>query len=681
MSDAAVTPDALQGPIDLPAPQLVLRAVCDGRRLGMQLTYVEGIGSALKAEGGAWFGPRRMWVRQATSVEDTVQWLERVHQGHWFDYEGARVPLQSAFAAVEHDYFVQRLDLQVFPLEGGGLAVSSLYDEFVVRCLRSLRGRFHKFANAWEIQRCPLDQLLRVLHETAGIATEYVYVHETPIVLEAMHAPPSSPVPISVPALAPDFEPKEGDGDAEVNGNGFLSVIGDEMSRVAVDEEALARIAAEAGLRDYQVVGSRFMASRTGALNGDDMGLGKSRQTVVACWLAAAGGRILIACPATLRINWEREIQAVFPGAAVGMAGDDRPAALRGCQWVIASYERLGSLVREPDLDFAVMACDEAHMLKEHQAGRTRNAFLMATRIARRYAVTGTPLLNREVELHTLLRLTGHRLGQLPLKDFRQGYAGSPEKRAALAAALKGWMIRRRKNVLKDLGAKHRHLRWISPAEGLAGYEETLRDMNLAVMPKITRLRQRLEALKLDFILETAEGLPEDEKIIVFCEYMETVATLKHLFSASGIRCVSLVGSDPTSKRQKAVDEFQNDPGVRAFITTTAAGGVGITLTRATLVAFCSLPWTPALMRQAEDRAYRLGQTRDVNVLVPLVAGTIDEQVWRLLEAKMAIEQDVVEGADVEETALGQAADPAVVKAVVDNVLSALKQPPMEVEA
>lgn len=98
------------------------------------------------------------------------------------------------------------------------------------------------------------------------------------------------------------------------------------------------------------------------------MGLGKSRQSVVAACLAAGEGRVLILCPASLRINWEREIRMVYPDAVVGMAGEDRIEALYGCQWVIANYERLGGLVRETKLDFEVMAVDEAHYLKEHQA-------------------------------------------------------------------------------------------------------------------------------------------------------------------------------------------------------------------------------------------------------------------------------------------------------------------------
>ncbi|OYU46329.1 MAG: hypothetical protein CFE44_02765 [Burkholderiales bacterium PBB4] len=137
--------------------------------------------------------------------------------------------------------------------------------------------------------------------------------------------------------------------------------------------------------------------------------------------------------------------------------------------------------------------------------------------------------------------------------------------------------------------------------------------------------------------------MPQDAKVLNFCEYMETVQTLKHALSASGIGCVSLVGSDSPKKRMAAVDAFQQQPEVKVFIGTTMAAGVGITLTAANYVFFASLPWTPALKRQAEDRAYRSGQTRDVFVIIPLVAGTIDEQIFALLDSKREIEVAIIE--------------------------------------
>ncbi len=410
------------------------------------------------------------------------------------------------------------------------------------------------------------------------------------------------------------------------------------------DRVALASLVACGVLRDYQAEGVAHMLRQSGACMGDDMGLGKSRQTVVASRMAAGSGRVLIVCPASLRLNWEREIKMVYPDARVGMIGGDRISTLAGCDWVIGNYERMGGLVRESELEFAVMAVDEAHYLKEYKSGRTRNVFLLAARIERCFVVTGTPLLNREIEMHTLLRITGHRLGSLTLAEFRKSYAGSPEKRAALAAAIQGWMIRRSKDVLKDLGDKARQFVPLSP-EGLDVYKEIYGDMTLQAMPKIVRLRKCLEGLKVPYLVETVQAMGEDDKLIIFCEYMSTVEALKQALASLGVGCVSLVGSDSLKRRQAAVDAFQRDASIKVFIGTTMAAGVGITLTAANIVAFASMPWTPALMRQAEDRAYRLGQIRDVLVLVPIIQGTIDEGVLQLQENKHTTEIEVVEAA------------------------------------
>jgi SNF2 family DNA or RNA helicase len=168
-------------------------------------------------------------------------------------------------------------------------------------------------------------------------------------------------------------------------------------------------------------------------------------------------------------------------------------------------------------------------------------------------------------------------------------------------------------------------------------------------MPKIVKLRQSLEEVKLDFVIETIFSLGPDDKVIVFAEYMSTVEALKSALAAAGIHHVSLVGSDSVRNRQRAVDEFEGNRECRAFITTRAAGGVGITLVSANYVLFASMPWNPALLRQAEDRAYRLGQTRDVYVIIPIIPHTIDEQVWELLGSKQVLEEDVIEASIHEE--------------------------------
>ncbi|WP_082876873.1 DEAD/DEAH box helicase [Hydrogenophaga crassostreae] len=646
VGDQVIAHAATFTPISLLPPELVVKAVSDGRRLGLQLYFVRGMGKELSKAGACWFAPGRLWVMEAGSADQAMAWLKRLYRGEHLDVEAGAAVVGAAMRAPQPDYFTQRLDVQVFPLAKadparGRYAVSFTYDMLCVKAMRFLGGQFHPNAKAWQV-RGEVREILHALQSVALVDEVHVFVHEQPVVLEDLVASAASTSPIKVPAAVP--EPGMGSGDDDAgDGAGFMSAELDSSECFDVDSASLASVCAAAGLRDYQEVGVRHMVSQSGACLGDDMGLGKSRQTVVATRMIAKQGRVLILCPASLRINWEREIHAVYPNEVVGIVGEDRHATLYGCQWVIANYERLGGLVRDPDLAFEVMAIDEAHYLKEHQAGRTRNAFVLATRIPRRYVVTGTPLLNREVELHTLLRMTGHQLGSLTLKDFRRRFSGNKEKRAELAAALQGWMLRRRKDVLKDLGTKSRQVRYISPPEGLGAYREIYADMSLYVMPKIVKLRQALEALKTQFLIETVESLSAGDKIIIFCEYMATVEAMKTAFSAAGIGCVSLVGADSAKRRQGAIDAFQTDPAVTVFIGTTSAAGVGITLTAANYVAFASLPWTPALMRQAEDRAYRLGQLRDVMVIVPLIENTLDDGVWKLLQSKQETEDDVVE--------------------------------------
>lgn len=617
----------------------VQRAVCDGKRLGLAVPFGDGIGDLMREQGCTWSAPRRMWVCLLDKARGLFDQLQR-QAARWpmFSLEDVRELAAIAYRAPEPDFFTCMLDLQVLPLASGGFAVSSTYDALVLSALRSLGGKFHKHARAWEVRNSQQD-ILAALNKVAGVAEVFVFVHDGVGVLEDLVAPPKSELPISVVGVSPEFGAGTKDEEA---GSGFLSAFGTPMRRIAIDENALQAAAKNCGLRDYQVDGVRHLLGLSGGLLADDMGLGKSRQAVVAGRLAAGDAKVLVVCPASLGINWEREIRAVYPKALIATVGDDS-SALKAADWIIANYERLGGLVRDTSLQIGTMLIDEAHYLKEHQAGRTRNAFLLAERVPRVFLLTGTPVLNREVELHTLLRLSGHPIGQMPLAEFRKLYAGDAARRDELATRLSEWMLRRGKDVLKDLGDKSQQVRYVEPPDGLVAYKMIMGDPVLQAMPKITKLRQHLEALKTEFLIESIECLPQDAKALIFCEYMETVETLKHALSASGISCVSLMGSDSPKKHMAAVDAFQQDPAVRVFIGTTMAAGVGITLTAANYVFFASLPWTPALKRQAEDRAYRSGQTRDVFVIVPLVAGTIDEQIFALLDSKHEIEVAIVE--------------------------------------
>ena len=626
--------------------RLVTRAVSDGVRLGLMVAPIDDSVEILKSLKAIWFAPRRAWMFVVN--EAAAGLADRIRQAFasrpLIDLDALEQDLARALDTPVDGFFAEALDVQLFPLDAGGFALCSHFDALLVDTMRTLEGRYHRHAGAWVLS-ASCKSILAMLERKARIGEQHVYVHDTRLRLEDLKAKPKTALPIHVPCAGGSTETEPPLPDPLKTGRGFLSASVSPICRFPVDEQRLARAAEHCGLYDYQVSGVRHLIARSGALLGDDMGLGKSRQAVVASRMSAGTGRILIVCPASLRINWTREIQGIFPKDLVGLVGQDRPDLLRACRWVIASYDRLALLVKVPELRFEVMTVDEAHCLKEHQAGRTRHAFVLAQRIPRRFLLTGTPILNREVEVHTLLRLSGHPVGELTLEAFRSQYCGDAQRRADLAAVLSDWMLRRPKTVLKGLGLKTRQVRYVEPSEGLEQYQRIWNDPLMAVMPKIVKLRQLLEAMKLDAIMDTITALGDDDKVIVFCEYMESVAALKSALAASRIECVSLVGSDSMIKRQRAVDRFQRDVQCRVFIGTTSAAGVGITLTAANYVLFASLPWTPAMMRQAEDRAYRNGQQRDVIVVTLIVPATIDEHVQHLLANKTEIEADVVERA------------------------------------
>lgn len=625
-------------------PSLVVRAVCDGLRLGLCVQYADGVNSLMREAGFTWNRFRRMWVIPVAQARSAIEQIQHQAPANLpYALDDLRDTAAVAWLNKQPDFFCELIDVQLIPLENGHFACTFEFDALAAHAMRELGGTFHKYANAWEVPSTRQD-IVSTLEQVAGIKEVFVFVHEHHMRLEQLSARAKSEVPITVPGASPSFAGlRAGAADDESTGNGFLSAVGSPMARLAVDDAALQALARQCSLRPYQVEGVRFLAERSSALLGDDMGLGKSRQAAVAARLVAGPDIVLVVCPASLSINWQREIHAVFPNETVAFIGEHSLEACAKARWIIANYERLAGLVKATHLPLACMLVDEAHNLKEYQAGRTRNAFLLAERIKRRFLLTGTPILNREVEIHTLLRLSGHALGELSLKDFGKRYAGSPENRAALSERIRDWMLRRGKDVLTDLGQKIEQVRYLQLAGGLASYEKILRDPSIQTMPKMMKLREHLEFLKIDFIVEAIQALPYDQKALVFVEFTDTVDMLKAALRDVGIQAVSIIGAHTPKQRMKAVDALQNDRDVQVLIGTSKAAGVGLTLTRANYVFLMSLPWTNALKRQSEDRAYRSGNTSDVFVMVPIIAGTLDEQVMALLNSKEEIEDDVVE--------------------------------------
>lgn len=465
----------------------------------------------------------------------------------------------------------------------------------------------------------------------------------------------------------------------KLSGNGGKASSGFESTA----PEQIAR-----GLFPHQVEGVAFLLRRRRAILADDMGLGKTRQAVTALKVEAPAGPYLVVCPASVKRNWEREIHQVLPGATVRiLAGAGDLAPLPGAEWVVVNYD---VLAKHEDKLAAVswqgLIMDEAHYLRNDKSQRSRSArrIVDAQRDPVVYMLTGTPLMNRPRDVFPLLQLANHSMGRSFL-SFAKRYCAAYRNEwgwvtdgasnlEELSTVLQNLMLRRTKDDVLELPPKLRTWLSVDVPEGTASAETTrvvrllmagrgittpgvpLQDAGgprggARLLATLSTMRRKLATAKVPHTLDLVSGaVDQGEKVIVFSGFDEPVKKIADHF---GEAAVLLTGATPAARRQALVDRFHNDDDVRVFVANIVAGGVGLNLTAARQVVFNDLDWVPSNHWQAEDRAYRIGQTNTVNVTYLVAEGTIDDFVAFLLNVKSQLIQAVVEGDDAAAAAGG----------------------------
>jgi SWI/SNF-related matrix-associated actin-dependent regulator 1 of chromatin subfamily A len=431
------------------------------------------------------------------------------------------------------------------------------------------------------------------------------------------------------------------------------------------------------GLFPHQIEGVAFLLGRRRAILADDMGLGKTRQAIVSLRHLTPGGPRLVVCPASVKRNWAREIAVVSPDSPVLIIEGSAPIAPTG-EWVIVNYDILGrhmeTLQRVP---WAALVFDEAHYLKNHTSTRSKHARQLTLSAATAIPglavqlLTGTPLTSRPRDLFVLLQLAAHPLGRSFLAFAKRYCAaekgeygwktGGASNIEELTVQLHGVMLRRTKDDVLALPPKLRT--WIPvevpPGTGsraikkvfelLAGKHQrpaAPREIELKKRGKLlaflVEARQALAFAKTTATLDFVRGaIDQGEKVIVFSCFDDPI---QKLATELGPAAVVVTGKTPSDRRQELVDRFQQEDGARVFVANIIAGGTGLNLTAATQVVFNDLDWVPANHWQAEDRAYRIGQTRTVNVTYFVARDTIDDFVQAVLENKAALVNAIVEG-------------------------------------
>nr|WP_107104002.1 gluconokinase, GntK/IdnK-type [Streptomyces niveiscabiei] len=385
-------------------------------------------------------------------------------------------------------------------------------------------------------------------------------------------------------------------------------------------------------LRGYQEFGARFALARRKVILGDEMGLGKTIQAIaVLAHLAAEGHRrFLVVCPASVLVNWTREVEArsALPVRVLhGPARHDAFADWRGRGGVgVTTFEALrGFPVPGPD-EVGLLVVDEAHAVKNPEAKRSRAVARWTERCERALFLTGTPMENRIAEFRSLVGMLDGEVAEA-LRD-RDAHAF---RRIAAPVYLR----RNQRDVLTELPLLQHTDEWEElSASDEEAYRDAVRAGNFMAMRRAAYARPERSA-KLNRLREIVrEAAQTGQKTVVFSHFRDVLAVAGAALAADVPVYGPLDGATPAVRRQLVVDDFGGAAGPAVLLAQIQAAGVGLNVQAASVVVLCEPQTTPALEHQAVARAHRMGQVRPVRVHRLLATGGVDERLLQLLAHK-----------------------------------------------
>ena len=451
----------------------------------------------------------------------------------------------------------------------------------------------------------------------------------------------------------------------------------------------------QATLRPYQAIGVNWLDFLTqlglGACLADDMGLGKTIQ-VISLLLLQKKKNItkpsLLVLPASLLANWKAELQKFAPSLkplffhSSELGKNDLESmtseSSNGFDLIVTTY---GMLQRKPWLTstcWHLVILDEAQAIKNPASEQTKLAKTLKGHA--KIALTGTPIENRLGDLWSLYDYICPGLlgSSTRFKQFLKSAEGNgKDAYAPLRQLVQPYLLRRLKtdkSIIADLPDKTEMNAWCAlTQEQLKLYTQSVHDMTRAlestqdgiqrkglVLAYLTRFKQicnhpgqllgdkdyrASRSGKFDRLAYLYEEIAErQEKVLIFTQYREmTVPIAAFLEERFGTPGLVLHGGTPVAKRKMLVDQFQSDTGLSFFVLSLKAGGTGLNLTAASHVIHFDRWWNPAVENQATDRAFRIGQKRNVLVHKMICKGTIEEKIDQLIAEKVSLASDVLQ--------------------------------------
>lgn len=410
------------------------------------------------------------------------------------------------------------------------------------------------------------------------------------------------------------------------------------------------------------------------ALIANDMGTGKTFTALST--LKTEHLPAVVVCPAAVKYHWEREaLRAIGLRASVleGQQPSDPTTVAGAPRLVVVNYDVLQYWVDWlRRIRPRTVILDECQKISNQTARRTKATLKLCRGVDRVLALSGTPMLNRPIELWTVLHLLNPDVFDSRW-DFAQrfcspewtpwgwSYRGASNTEDLHRLLSNSVLIRRRKNDVLDLPSKIREAvplpisdrneyqranldfaAWLHRQDPVAA----ARALKAEALTKVGYLLRLSARLKMPYVLEWVNNWLEDtdEKLVVFAVHREMIQQLRHQIKA---RCVVVDGTVTGRQRQGVVDQFQHDNRVRVLVGNLQAAGVGLTLTAASTVVMTELAWRPGDHTQAEDRCHRIGARDTVWIHYLVARGTVEERLCSLIQEKQQVLSATIDGGPV----------------------------------
>lgn len=423
---------------------------------------------------------------------------------------------------------------------------------------------------------------------------------------------------------------------------------------------------------EHQKVAIEKLLANNKYILGLDMGLGKTTAAVIAS-LECDVKKVLIVCPATLKINWKKEIENYT---------DKKVLIVEGRKWghtfdyyiinydIIKNYHSVDKKDKDSDYNllvnekFDLAIVDEAHYLSNPSANRTLLLNDVLEKIPKVWLLTGTPMTSRPMNFYNLLKIVNSPVTlnwQHYVKRYCKGYQFTVNKKKVwntsgasnldeLRELTKNLMHRKLKTEILDLPEKIITPIYIELKSSMYNEEieefikiaekDKRKDKLTIDITTLMRVRQLIAYEKIPYTCELIDKcIEQGKKVVILTNFTIVLDILHEKYKKNS---VVLDGRMSSTKKQESVDKFQDDDKIKIFFGNIVAAGVGITLTAGEVVIMNDLSFVPAHHAQGEDRCFRIGQKKSVSILYPIFENTIEMIVYNILDKKKNIIDEVM---------------------------------------